>query len=103
MQRYVSQIVRSKRPSQLKKRRLVSHDNTAHLLKESGFEMVPCKNAYQANELLPIDEARGFFEKVHDVIELDHVKHQNVWNYDESWVSPEDKPLGVMYLIRRGH
>ena len=91
MQRYVSQIVRSKRPSLLKKRRLVSHDSIAHYLKEGGFETVPCKNAYEANELLPIDEARGFFEKVHDVIEHYHIKHQSVWNFDESWVSPEDK------------
>ena len=82
-QRYVSQIVRSKRPSLLKKRGLVSHDYIANLLKEGGFEMVPCKNAYQANELLPIDEVRGFFEKVRDVIEHYHIKHQNVWNFDE--------------------
>ena len=68
MQRYVSQIVRSKRPSLLKKRRLVSHDSIAHYLKEGGFETIPCKNAYEANELLPIDEARSFF-KVHDVID----------------------------------
>lgn len=91
MQRYVSQIVRSKRPSLLKKRRLVSHDYIAHLLKEGGFETVPCKNAYEANELLPIDEVRGFFKKVRDVIDHYHIKHQNVWNFDESWVSPEDK------------
>ena len=89
--RYGSQIVRSKRPSLLKKRRLVSHDYTAHLLKEDAFETAPCKNAYEANESLPIDEARGFFEKVRDVIDHYHIKHQNVWNFDESWVSPEDK------------
>ena len=83
--RYGSQIVRSKRPSLLKKRRLVSHDYTAHLLKEDAFETAPCKNAYEANELLPIDEARGFFEKVRDVIDHYHIKHQNNWSVDEYW------------------
>ena len=97
MQRYGSQIVRSKRPSPLKKRGLVSHDYIAHLLKEGGFETVPCKNAYEANELLPIDEVRGFFEKVRDVIDHYHIKHQNVWSFDESRVSPEDKaPRGYV-------
>ena len=76
---------------------------TAHLLKEDAFETAPCKNAYEANESLPIDEARGFFEKVRDVIDHYHIKHQNVWNYDESWVSPEDKAPRVMCLIGRGH
>ena len=67
----------------MKKRRLVSHDYIAHLLKEGGLEAVPCKNAYQANELFPIDETRGFFEKVHDVIDHYYINHQNVWNFDE--------------------
>ena len=97
MQRYVSQIVRSKRPSLLKKRQLVSHDSIAHYLIEGGFGTIPCKNAYEANELLPIDEACGFIKKAHDVIEHYHIKHQNVWNFDESWVSPEDKaPRGYV-------
>ena len=69
----------------------MSHDYIAHLLKEGGFETVPCKNAYEANELLPIDEVRGFFKKVRDVIDHYHIKDQNVWIVDESWVSPEDK------------
>ena len=67
----------------MKKRGLVSHDYIAHLLKEGGLETVPCKNAYEANELLPIDEARGFFEKVRDVIDHYHIKHHNLWNFDE--------------------
>ena len=110
MQRYGSHIVRSKRPSLLKKRRLVSHDYIAHYLKEGGFETVPCKNAYEANELLPIDEARGFFKKVCVVIDHYHIKHQNVWNVDESWVSPEDKAprgyvphKGALAAKRQGH
>ena len=53
--------------------------------------MVPCKNAYEANKLLPIDEVRGFFKKVRDVIDHYHIKHQNSWIVDDSWVSPEDK------------
>ena len=110
MQRYGSHIVRSKRPSLLKKRGLVSHDYIAHYLKEGGFETVPCKNAYEANELLPIDEVRGFFKKVRDVIDHYHIKHQNVWNVDESWVSPEDKAprgyvphKGALAAKRHGH
>ena len=91
MQGYVSQIIRSKRPSQLKKRRLVSHDSIAHYLKEGDFETIPCKNAYEANELLPIDEGRGFFKKVRNIIDHYHIKYQNAWSVDESWVSPKDK------------
>ena len=34
----------------------MSHDSIAHSFKEGGLEVVPCKNAYEANELLPIDE-----------------------------------------------
>ena len=91
MQKYVTQIVKAKRPSLMKKRRLVSHDYIAHLLKEGGFETVRCKNAYQANELLSVGEVRDFFAKVRDVMDRFHIKINNVWNFDESWVSQEDK------------
>ena len=111
MQRDISQIVRSKRPSLLKKRRLVSHDCIVHSLKEGGFETVPCKNAYEANELLPIDEVRGFFKKVRNIIDHYHIKYQNAWSVDESWVSPKDKAprcyvphkKGTLAARRQGH
>ena len=40
-----------------------------------------------------------------------HIKHQNVWNFDESWVSPEDKAprcyvphkKGTLAARRQGH
>ena len=103
MQRDISQIVRSKRPSLLKKRAFVSHDSIAHLLKEGGFEAVRYENAYETNEPLPIDEACGFFENKLGVIDHYHIKHQNVWNIDESWVSPEYKVSIVMYLKRTNY
>ena len=69
LQKYGSQIVRSKRPSLLKKRRLVFHDNIAHLLKERVLGAVQCKNEYETNEMLPLDEVRDFFENKRGVID----------------------------------
>ena len=102
MQKYVTQIVKAKRPSLMKKRRLVSHDYIAHLLKEGGFETVRCKNAYQANELLSVGEVRDFFAKVRDVMDRFHIKINNVWNFDESWVSQEDKASRCRISYKKG-
>ena len=79
------------------------HDSIAHLLKERDPGAVQCKNEYETNEMLPLDEVRGFFEKVRDSIDHYHIKHQNVWIIDESWVSPEDKVSIVMYLKRTNY
>ena len=94
LQRYSSQIVRSKRPSLLKRHAFVFHDHIAHILKEGCIETVRWKNVYETTELLSIDEMRGFFEKACGVIDHYLINYQNIRCSDESWVLPEGKAPG---------
>ena len=91
MRQHVTDIVKAKRPTVMKKRSMVSRQYILSLLKQGGILLDKCVNVYTAKSLITVDEANEFFRSVHDVIQKYHIDTRMILNMDESWVSPQDE------------
>ena len=91
MRQYVTDIVKKKRPSIMRKRCMVSARYIKTILKEGEILLDKCVNTYTAKSLITVDEANEFFRSVHDVVQKYHIDSRLILNMDESWVSPQDE------------
>ncbi|KAK8813926.1 hypothetical protein WA556_005443 [Blastocystis sp. ATCC 50177/Nand II] len=102
MREYVTDIVRAKRPAVLHNRRLVSRGYIRKILGEGGLLLDKCCNSYTTKKLLSIDEASEFFALVGKVLKEYGITPDLVFNFDESWISPQDKAPRCKVAHARG-
>lgn len=91
MRQYIYDIVKAKRPAVLHNRNSVSRGYIYNILAEGGIKLSKCTNMYTTMKLLSVGEASDFFSLVSDVVKKWQIPPELVFNFDESWISPQDK------------